>query len=297
MTPFSSICILLLALAGAPQSATQDRGLLPPNGFLQTWNRPENPRIFTASDLYGYIDGGAEIFLEFGFEQLTVQPYLPGKATGSKVPADEFKVEIYRMADPVAAAGIYLMNCGKESQDPSFPERHSLNQFQLIFKRDRYYVIINNSEGNEKLRPAMLEFGRYVATRLPADTAPKTVELLPQSGLIKSSVRLIRGPYALQSVFTLGSGDILQLGRKILAVSGNYEDAGGKHSLVLVDYPTEAAAQKALLNVQANLDNYLKMQEKSERRLVFKDFNNEYGVVSVAGKRLTVQVHLSKYPK
>jgi hypothetical protein len=278
--------------AGAP-----DTTLLPPNGFLQLWKRSENPRIFTESDLYGYIDGGAEMFLEFGFEQLTVQPYTPDFQPGpAKTAADEFKVEIYRMADPVAATGIYIMNCGKEPSDPSFAERHTLNQFQLIFKRDRYYVIVNNSEGNEKLRPGMLEFGRYIATRLPPETPVKLDEVLPKAGLTKGSIRLIRGPYALQSVFTLGNGDILQLGRGLVAVSGNYQDANGKYSLVLVDYPNEQAAQKALINIQGNLDNYLKIQEKDDHKLVFKDYNNEYGVVSVSGKRLTVQVHLAKKP-
>ena len=296
MKLFIPIWLLSAALSGAVPAAAQDTAFLPPNGFLQTWNRSENPRVFTAGDLYGYIDGGAEMFLEFGFEQLTVLPYLPARIAG-KNPADEFKVEIYRMADPAAAAGIYLMNCGVESQDPAFPERHSINQFQLIFKRERYYVIVNNSEGNEKLRPAMFEFGRYVATRLPPDTAIKAGELLPQPGLVKNSARLIRGPYGLQSVFTLGNGDILQLGRQITAVAGNYQDTNGKHSLIQADYPSEAAAQKAFLNVQANLDGYLKVQEKNDRRLVFKDFQNQYGIVTLTGKRIAIQVHLAKMPK
>ena len=142
----------------------------------------------------------------------------------------------------------------------------------------------------------MLEFGRYVAAHLPADAQVKLGDLLPPAGLNPSSVRLIRGPYALQSIFTLGSGDILELGRKLTAVAGNYQDTGGKYSLVQVDYPAEQAAQNAFLNVQNNLDTYLKVQEKNDRRLVFRDYSNEYGIVSVAGKRLTVQVHLTKKP-
>ncbi len=273
-----------------------DAALLPPSGFQQIWKKAGNPRVFTSSDLYGYIDGGAEIYLEFGFDRLTVQPYTPESRTGAVKGADEFKVEIYRMADPAAATGIYLMNCGKESRDTSFEERHTLNQFQLLFKRERYYVVINNSEGNQALRSTMLEFGRYVASRLPGETPVKLDQLLPPKGLDKTSIRLIRGPYALQSIFTLGSGDILQLGRKLTAVAGSYQDAEGKYSLVLAEYPDELAARKAFSNVQANLDNYLRVQEKSDRRLIFKDYNEEYGVITVTGKRLTVKVHLKKKP-
>ena len=149
------------------------------------------------------------------------------------------------MTDPIAAAGIYLMNCGQESRDPAFSERHSLNKYQLIFKRDRYYVIVGNTTGNKAFRTIMLDFARYIAARLPAEQPLKIDLLLPKDGLIKSSVRLLRGPYGLQSIFTLGEGDVMQLGRKITAVSGRYRDANGKYSLILADYPTAAAARKA----------------------------------------------------
>jgi hypothetical protein len=279
-----------------PQPARAgDAELMPPGGFLQTWKKAANTRVFTSSDLYGFIDGGAEIFLELGFEQLTVQTYVPSPGT-AKNDMEDFKVEIYRMTDPIAAMGIYWMNCGKESPDPSFAERHTINRFQLIFKRDRYYVIINNSEGNEKFRPAMVEFARYVASRLPAETPVKLNELLPKKGLAPGSIRLIRGMYGLQSIFTLGTGNVLQLGSKLTAVAGMYQDETGKYSLVLADYPTEQEALKTLANIQSNLDPYLKVQEKSARRLAFKDFNNEFGEITVTGKRITIRLHLAKLP-
>jgi hypothetical protein len=287
-------CSLLGGFVQQPARAG-DAEFMPPGGFLQTWKKAANTRVFTSSDLYGFIDGGAEIFLELGFEQLTVQTYVPATAT-AKSDMEDFKVEIYRMSDPVAAMGIYWMNCGKESPDPSFAERHTINPFQLIFKRDRYYVIINNSEGNEKLRPAMVEFARYVASRLPAEIPVRLDEILPKKGLVPGSVRLLRGMYGLQSIFTLGNGNVLQLGSKLTAVAGMYQDETGKYSLVLADYPTEQDALKTLANVQRNLDPYLKVQEKGAQRLVFKDFKNEFGVVSVTGKRIAIRLHLAKLP-
>ena len=259
-----------------------------PTAFSTTWNRSENHRVFTASDLYGHIDGGAEIFLEFGFEQLTVQRYAPARTKGTDQPAGELQVEIYRMTDPIAAAGIYLMNCGQESPDPSFAERHSLSQFQLIFKRDRYYVIVGNTTRQQSFRTVMLDFARYIAARLPAEQPLGITGLLPKDGLIESSVRLIRGQYGLQSIFTLGDGDVLQLGRKITAVSGSYRDARGKYSLILADYPTAAAAAKAFDDSAENLDKQLTVQENGRRRLVFKDYDDSFGSVSVAGKRISI---------
>lgn len=290
-------CFLCLGAPGVLPVLSPDLALLPPDGFLQTWRRSERVRLFASADLYGYIDGGAELFLEFGFEQLTVQPYTPDfRAPGKPGLKGELQVEIYRMTDPVAAAGVYLMKCGKESPDPSFRERHTINQYQLLLKRDRYLVIVNNVEGDEAIRPGMLEFGRFIASQLPAGKPLVLDESLPKEGMVKDSFRLIRGPYGLQSLYTLGEGDILQLRRSLTAVSARYEDAGGKRTIILVDYPSEQAASGAFLHIQRNLDSYLRVEVKTERRLTFKDYAGEYGVISLSGKRLTVAVHLSKKP-
>jgi hypothetical protein len=297
MTRLMSFWFLCSAISAAQPAAAPDVALLPPNGFLQTWNRSANRRVFTASDLYGHIDGGAEIFLEFGFEQLTLQRYARAGTTGADQPAGELTVEIYRMTDPIAAAGIYLTNCGQESRDATFAERHSLSRYQLIFKRDRYYVIVGNTTGNKAFRTIMLDFARHIAARLPAEKPLKIDQQLPKDGLIKSSVRLIRGPYGLQSIITLGEGDVMRLGRKITAVSGRYRDANGRYSLILADYPTAAAARKAFDHLRANLDSHLTVQESAERRLVFKDYDDKFGLVSVAGKRISIMVHHSSPPR
>jgi len=286
-------CILYFTPTVASSAVLHDLELLPPDGFMRTWRRSERVRVFTSGDLYGYIDGGAELFLEFGFEQLTVQPFTSNlRASGS----GEVQVEIYRMTDPIAATGIYLMKCGKESTEPSFQERHTINQYQVLFKRDRYFVIVNNVEGEAENRSAMIEFGRFIASRLPAEKPLPLGEPLPKKGMIKDSLRLIRGPYGLQSIYTLGEGDILQLHRNLTAVSARYEDAGQKRTVICIDYPNEQSASGAFIHIQRNLDHYLKLQAKNERRLVFIDYKGEYGIISLAGRRLTVELHLSKKP-
>jgi hypothetical protein len=109
-------------------------------------------------------------------------------------------------------------------------------------------------------------------------------------------VRLLRGPYGLQSIFTLGDGDVLQLGRKIAAVCGSYRGANGTYALILADYPTEAAAAEAFNYLRKNLDRRLTVRENAERRLVFKDYDDKFGLASVTGKRISITLHLSSPP-
>lgn len=274
----------------AQAKAPGDPALLPDGAAVPGWTKNGTPRVFTRADLYGYIDGGAELFFEFGFDQLTLQKYKKGP--------QEVAVEIYRMTDPVAAAGTYLMKRGRETPAPGFRERHTVSRHQLIFQRHRYYVTVNNLGGMEGLTPDLLRFGAAVASRLPADVPAAELKLLP-AGRTPGSERLFRGPVALQSLFTLGDGDILQQKGRIAGAAADYKDgaAGAKPAgttLLVVQYPTAAAASQAMAFLQKNLDKYLERVSASPGRLVFRDYEKKFGVATVKGARLEVRLHLPR---
>jgi hypothetical protein len=291
------LCLSGAHIAGQACQASADQSLLPPDGFLGQWKRAQRTLVFTSNDLYGRIDGGAELFLEFGFEQLTVKNY-SGPPSGHREDPQpgEFQLEIYRMTDAVAATGIYLLKCGKEVRDPAFDARHTINNYQLIFKRGRYYVVVNNTGGDETLRPAMVKFAQFVAARLPVEEPDALIGSLRPEGLIPGTIRLARGPYALQAVYTLGEGDILQLRRSVTAVAADYKNASRRTTLILVDYPSVKAALAAFQHLQANLDTYLTVESRRPRHLVFRDHNREFGTISISGYRMSVEVHLAVRP-
>ena len=282
------LVMLVLAFPVAAGAAIDDATLLPPDGFLAAWKRNDPPKRFTEADLYGYIDGGAELFLEYGFEQLTVQKYRNG--------ADDFTVEAYRMTDPAAALGIYLMKAGKEAPVPGFRERHTANRYQLMFCRDRYFVIVNNLSGKEALAPAQPKFAAYIASKLPAAAAVTELQMLPREGLVPGSARLVRGAYGLQAVYTLGDGDILLLERKRCAASADYRSPRGSFTLIVASYADATQAKRAFDHLQKNLDRYLKIVDQRPDRFVFEDYSKKYGVVTVAGTRLEARVKLRARP-
>lgn len=283
------LCLFSLLLPGrSTVLAADDTRLLPPDGFLGTWKKVDAAKRFAQADLYGYIDGGAELFLEYGFEQLTVQKYRNG--------ADEFTVEAYRMTDSPAAAGIYLMKAGKESPATGFRERHTANKYQLMFCRNRYFVIVNNLSGHEALAPIEVKFASAIAAKLPAGSPMVELQALPREGLVPGSARLVRGAYGLQAVYTLGDGDILLLERKLTAAAGNYKSATGDYTLIVATYANAAEAKRAFDHLQKNLDRYLKVVDQKPDRFVFEDFAKKYGMVSVVGKRLEAKVKLAQRP-
>jgi hypothetical protein len=282
--------VLLLATAGAApaQKPAGDAGLLPADGFAGAWKKNGPTRVFTSADLYGHINGGAEAFLEIGFEQLTVQKYRDG--------ANELTVEIYRMTDPTAARGIYLARCGKESPDPGLRERHTASRQQILLQRHRYYLVLYNTAGGAANAPMLVKAAQAIVPKMPTDVQVPALSLLPPTGLVPGSARIIRGPVGLQALYTLGDGDILQLGGKITGAAGDYKDAGGAITIIVVDYPTPAAAVAAFRHLKANLDTYLKPAGATDSTLLFQDYEKKFGAVSVAGTRMEIRLHLAKAP-
>jgi hypothetical protein len=283
--------VLVLVNAGGVAYAQPkgDGALLPPDGAVGAFKKSAPMKVFTSADLYGYIDGGAEAFLEIGFDQLTVQKYKDG--------ANEITIEIYRMTDPTAARGIYLARCGKETPDPSLKERHTAGRHQVLLQRDRFYLLVNNTAGGAANAVNLPKAAQAVASKMPADGPVAALNLLPKAGLVAGTARLFRGPVGLQAVYTFGEGDILQLDGKLTAAAGDYTDAAlGAHTLVVAQYPTPAAATAALANVKAHLDSYLKAQSATAAKIVFEDYEKKFGVITVSGNRLEARIHLTRPP-
>ncbi len=276
---------LLVALS---VSVAPAEGLLPGGEFSPGWSRADETEQFGPSDLYNHINGGAELFLELGFEQLTVARYRAGD--------DELVAELYRMTDPLAALGIYLSKCHEETPDPALGERHTVGRYQLVLVRGRYLLILDNRSGKEALRPVLRAAAADTAGRLPAHAPVAPFEVLPTADRVPGSLRLIRGPLGLQSVVTLGPGDILQLDGKV-AVSAAYRGGdGGTLARIVVTYDDAAQARAALAHLDEHLDPHLHPVSHSAGRLVYRDWSERFGEVIVEGARLRITTGLVQPP-
>jgi hypothetical protein len=278
---------------GSPGFLPDDPGFLPDDDFLGVWKKKGPPRFYDSVNLYGYINGGAEVFFELGFERLDMQHYERGE--------DAIGVEVYTMTDAAAALGIYLMKCGRETPDSIFDERHTTNRFHLLFRKGRAYVLIANLEETEGGAEALLPFARHVAVGLPGGEEEEYFAILPEEGRIAGSERVIRGQFTLQRVYSLGEGDILRLEKNnassgpVTAVAADYRtDEEGAVTRVAADYPDKAAADAALDSVKTNLDRYIEPLSSDDTSLTFRDYAGRKGLVKVAGRRLEITVNMNE---
>jgi hypothetical protein len=261
----------------------------PPETFSPGWEKTETLK-FTGHDLYGYIDGGAELFYEFGFIDLTVQRYSKGD--------DELTLEIYRMSSPEAALGIYLSKCGQETPIIEIKARSTGNSSQYTIVKNQYFILINNFNFKDELIPDMNSLANKTLEKIPDSPPVDLLNMLPSKNLIPGSERIIRGQYSLQPIYTFGNGDIFLLKDEVFGVVGDYGDNNGNisYSLILINYPDKQDAISAFNNLIKNLDQYIEVTESDSGRLVFKDYNNKYGYVQLSKSTLNIRFNMAHHP-
>lgn len=280
----SAVLLLASAIAGAGEI------VLPGDGFFPGWEREGKPSVFLKADLFNHIDGGADLFLEFGFERVIVQHYTRGPA--------EIAIEIYEMTGPEAALGIYQMKCGKETPLPGISDRNSSEAAQFMIVKGRYFVQLNNFSREEVNVPAMLALAKAILGQVPVERPdPRLTALLPAERKVAGSERLIRGPVALQPFFTFGEGDIFRQGGSVFGALAEYDDGSGqKSSRFIVEYPSAEGALEVFRGLKLNLDAYLKIVESGASGFVFQDFKSRFGLVRVSGAKIDALFNLAARP-
>lgn len=155
--------LLLIVLATAQPLAGQDNISLPsmkndgPEGIMVL-----TERLFTSESLFGYMNGGAELYLEYGFDTLLVSEI--------EWEGESFKVEIFDMAGVEEAFGIYSVSLFRCDKKGVVTPVSCLTQYQLqLCKGDTYVNVINNS-GSEKGSGMALQIGEWLAERLYGET-------------------------------------------------------------------------------------------------------------------------------
>jgi len=286
----SMLRILLISFILALSSSSVAGIDLPGNDVSPGWVKSGSLLRFPKDDLFNHINGGAELFLEFGFVELQMQHYQNGN--------QEIVLEVYRMDSPEAALGIYLMKCGQETPLPEISARNSGSSFQVIFVKGNFFVQLNNFEGNDALIPVLVALAQAILSNIPETPSVDLFQHLPELNRVPGSELIIRGMYGLQPIFTFGEGDILQFRGRHFGVVGDYRDAGGaEYTQIFVLYADSSEASAAFGHLQSNLDSYLEIISSAGRAFTFKDFKRQFGLAACSENRIHLIIHLHDEPE
>ena len=213
---------------------------------LDGWKKADAPETYTKSNLYDYIDGGAELYISYNFQSLLAVRY---KGQGE----DEIVIDIFDMGNSANAFGVF--SHGRESEDGLVGQGSEYNSGLLTFWKDRYYVSIMAYPETEQKKQTVLDLGRRLAGAVPTEGAlPPVLALLPQANLIPESVRYFHHYIWLNSHFFISNENILGIDDQTQAVLAKYREGEATFHLLIALYPDGSKAGRAR---ESFLGNYM----------------------------------------
>lgn len=255
--------ILGLAATAVPgPSPRPQRGLEAVLG----WTRTGPVERYNREGLYGYIDGGAELVLEYGFRGLEVRRYVPaaGKAQGREV-----TLEIYRMSTGEAAFGLFATK--REGGERSWPGLDADNwvgpgQAGLV-KGDRLVNLLAPDCDEREIGAFLAAVGLLVPGQGTA--RPAALDRLPAEGRIVASERYVTGPVAARNESPFLEGAFWGFapaggsGPGTAAVSAKYGAVPSVSKLVVVELGPDIAGPPVDDGVETAFGEYLRSVRRS----------------------------------
>ncbi len=200
---FSSVC--------AQMKTVPPASLLPCPEELAGWVLSDSVRTVAGEELFTLIDGGADLYFEYGFRQAIAAEY---RNAGDQA----IKLELYEMSDDAAAFGRYSLAAGNRGTKVQIGNEGSLNEYYLVFWKSNFLVFLSTGDtGRESFAEILTIAGILDRNLCAMGQEPILLRYLPAEGLVTS--KLVRGNIGLSSVYTFDTKNIF--GVK-LGVIGQY---------------------------------------------------------------------------
>jgi hypothetical protein len=137
---------------------------------------------FYSSDLYRYMDGGADIYLKYGLAAMAHRDY---KRAGV-----EATVDVFDMGGPLAAFGIYSAERSPEYHFVDIGAEGYSSESTLNFLQGRYYVRL--SAFGDGAAPELDNFARAISRSIGGDRSlPALLDILPRENRVARSEKYV----------------------------------------------------------------------------------------------------------
>lgn len=204
---------------------------------MSGWTPISEAKVFDTETLYDLVNGQADAFFAYAFEQVAVGSY--EHADGAAL-----RIEIWQLATPADAYGLFTTHRFGTAV-PIGDEGDGDPGRRLDFWQGRYFVRLFAVQA---IRDADLQaIAQMVADALPAGAEPPMLtSRLPQAGLMERDTIFYREEISIQSHLWLGGQNLLGLGPETEGVLARYTVGDETAILLLVHYPDAEAALAAL---------------------------------------------------
>ena len=201
------------------------------------WEARDHDEFYNRNTLYEYINGGAELYLTYDFNQVFVRRYLgPGNS--------EIVLDIYDMGLSSDAFGIFSIE--REDDAIGIGQDSEYGGGLLRLWKDRFFISIMATGDEQIARPIMLKLAQNVDHVIDVEgPKPALLQSLPGEGLDEKRIKYFHTAAILNRQYFLAEKNILKLNKHTDCILANYKKNDSSAVVLLVEHQNDALAKDA----------------------------------------------------
>lgn len=208
--------------------SSEPSALLPAPGEVPGWTISQKASIYGPENLWQFIDGAADRYLVYGFEEAAASEYAQ-EGTGSRM-----LIDIYRMKNPLNAYGIYTQERSPDCRYAKVGNEGYSTGTTLNFWAGPYYVKITAFEEKEAIGQEMTRLAGAVAAKVTVPgVEPAEIGYFPRTDLLPGTMTYVPANVLGQSYFVNG-------------FEAKYRSQGIDYRMILIALESPVAAKRAI---------------------------------------------------
>jgi hypothetical protein len=207
--------------------------LFPPSGFEKGWQLTDSVKLYSGNELFTYMDGGAEVYIEYGFQKIAAGKYKVGEK-------ENLQCEIYQMADSIGAYGSYTFYLSNGVKPINIGTDAVFSDYYLTFWKGQYLVVISSPSPTNGTIDNIKVLANAVSKTIPNSYhKPLLVEKFIKSGIDVMKIKYFMGRNGMNNFYRFVPGNAFA-SNQIIALSN------GDTKTIINVYGTKESAKKAL---------------------------------------------------
>jgi hypothetical protein len=159
---------------------------LPADGEIPGWALATEPEQYLADNLWEYINGQADFFIDYGFVSVDTAEYRNEQDSSSVV------LEVYRMGRPQEAFGIFAAERTSEDRPLEIGGNAYLGANVLGFWQNEHYVKLISFDHDPSIDQQLISLAEKISARIPSQVGElETLLFFPAEGRVVASERFI----------------------------------------------------------------------------------------------------------
>jgi len=258
---FVLIPTFLCASSDHPESKQGIPKYLPEENELINWKTLGSPQTARGENLFHLINGGAEIYHEYGFKSAVIQSY-------ERKDGLSLNIEIYEMEDAWSAFGAFSFKTGSQGEKADVGMEALLEDYYLNFWKGEFVVTLIGFDTSPATQEALKEFARKIDLKLPERNKdyPPLIKLL--RNLFDDIVHTVymEGNLALYNQYEFDTQNLFGVNK---GAAASFSD----HTLFLLEYRNKEEAQSWFQNAEKHLNQNQRFHgfKKSSEGIHFRD--------------------------